>query len=219
MKKMKLHSRLYVTIVIYAGTTLSDSTNIDSSLCPPWFIFNTSTGTCQYYKQSYLKEAICCTNNGTLLEVGFCMTYMKGVGTYMAQCPYFDIRAYNIVYMVYIQLPHNKTELSDYMCGPMNRRSTVCRKCVDGFRPSLTSIGYKCYNCTDVWYGIPLYLFVEVVPLTVLFIIILSFRLSLTSASMTCFIVCSQFVLYEMLTKYSQLQRERIIVQTRAPGL
>ena len=75
------------------------------------------------------------------------------------------------------------------MCGPLNRKGLVCSECADGFGPSVTSFGYKCVNCTEAWYGVPLFLFLEFVPITVFYLIILVFQIS---APMPCFIMYAQ---------------------------
>ena len=90
------------------------------------------------------------------------------------------------------------------MCGPMNRKDSLCRNCVDGFGPSVTSVQYQCSNCTRVWYGIPLYLLLEFVPVTIFYSMIVMFRLHLTSAPMTCFIMYSQLVSYMLIFEREQ---------------
>ena len=59
------------------------------------------------------------------------------------------------------------------MCGPMNRKSPLCSECIDGFGLSATSFLYTCSNCThfSLTYGIPLYVLIEVIPITVLYLI------------------------------------------------
>ena len=67
-------------------------------------------------------------------------------------------------------------------------------ECADGFGPSVTSFGYRCANCTDVLYGVPLFLFLEFAPITVFYIICLAFQISVTSAPMPCFIMYAQII-------------------------
>ena len=99
----------------------------------------------------------------------------------------------------FINLPDNISELNDYMCGPMNRKGHLCSECINGFGPSFTSIGYQCSNCTDVWYGIPLYILTELIPVTVFYLIILVFKIELASSPMTCFLFYSQLIVYALL--------------------
>ena len=84
------------------------------------------------------------------------------------------------------------------MCGLMDRRGQLCSECIDGFGPALTSIGYICSNCTDVWYGVPLYLVIDLVPLTFLYFVILIFQINVTSAPVTGFIMYSQLILFDV---------------------
>ena len=158
-----------------------------------------------YYVQNFCVNStidcqlITCTSSGPWLDSGYCATYSEDTRTLsIASCPYFQPRAsgYNITKngKISIQLPRNLSQLNDYMCGPLNRKGVVCSECADGFGPSVTSFGYRCVNCTDAWYGVPLFLFLEFFPTTVLYVIILAFQISVTSAPMPCFIMYAQFV-------------------------
>ena len=156
-----------------------------------------------------------CENESILLRIGHCMTQSDGEGMYATQCPYFRLDGHIVVVeqdTEYIKLPNNVSEFNDYMCGPMNRKGLLCKDCIDGFSPSLTSVGYKCSNCTEVRYGIPLYLLQQFIPITVFYLIILIFRIHLASAPMTCLILYSQIIginifLNPMTQKYKILNR------------
>ena len=66
----------------------------------------------------------------------------------------------------------------------MNRKGRVCSECMDGFGPAMASIGYQiqCSNCSGVWYGVLLYMFMEIVPVTVFYFpAILVFQINITS--------------------------------------
>ena len=107
----------------------------------------------------------------------------------------FKVSDYNVTKASeYIQLPTVLTELNDSMCGPLNRKGLVCSECADGFGPSVTLFGNRCVNCTDSRYGVPFFLFLEFVPITVLYLIILAFQISVTSAPMPCFIMYAQII-------------------------
>ena len=78
------------------------------------------------------------------------------------------------------------------MCSPLNRKGIVCSECIEGFGPSIISFGSICSNCTDAWYGVPLYLFLEFVPITVFYVVIVLFRINVTSAPMVAFVYFCQ---------------------------
>jgi hypothetical protein len=122
---------------------------------------------------------------------------------YIAECHYFQLEGHNVTKPGYIRLPDNISELNDYMCGAMNRKDLLCKDCVDGFGPSVTSLGYRCSNCTDGWYGIPLYLAVELIPITLFYLIILIFKVNLISPPMILFILLNQLIMYELIFERS----------------
>ena len=144
----------------------------------------------------YIFNQLHCDQSEPLLINGYCVTYNEDTNIMSGfSCPYFQPNGYNITHYGLILLPRNLSQLNDYMCGPLNRTGLVCSECADGFGPSVTSFGYKCVNCTDAWHGVPLFLFLEFVPITVFYLIVLVFQISVTSAPMPCFIISSQFII------------------------
>ena len=137
-------------------------------------------------------------SHGNFLSIGHCLTYENGKGAYEFKCSYFQLEGHQVSDYEpgYIKLPDNISDLNDYMCGPMNRKGILCEDCIEGFSVSMTSLGHKCSNCTDAWYGIPIYLAIELVPVTAFYLLILVFQIHLTSSPMTSFIFYSQTVMY-----------------------
>ena len=78
------------------------------------------------------------------------------------------------------------------MCGPLNRKGLVRNECADGFGPSVTSFGYKCVSCNGTWYGLPLFLVLYFALITMLYLLIIVFQISITSAPMPCFVIYAQ---------------------------
>ena len=138
-----------------------------------------------------------CTESGPALDFEMCATF-DGRQLSVSFCrQYFDKnRLYNIITnSEYIELPIRLTDLNESMCGPLNRKAVVCSECMDGFGFSVSSFGYKCTNCSGVWYAIPLSLFLEFVPVTLFYLFIVVFQISVTSPPMPCFIMTAQFIL------------------------
>ena len=143
----------------------------------------------------YNCSLIICSHNQAFLASGYCATFSEDKSLLsIVNCPFFEPSVYNITDFGYMQLPRNLSQLNDYMCSPLNRKGLVCSECTDGFGPSITSFGYKCANCTDSPHGVLLYLFLEFVPITVFYLIVLVFQISVTSAPMPCFIMYAQWV-------------------------
>ena len=164
--------------------------------CPLWHFLNTTTQLCECYNSSSTNDIVKCTERGIRLRVGHCMTYEELEGTiYIVRCNYFDGNFSMTDNGRYIELPiMNASELNDYMCEPMNRKGRVCSECMEGFGPSIISFGIVCSNCTGMWYGVPLYLFLEFVPITVFYVIALLFRVNITSAPMVAYVFFSQII-------------------------
>ena len=190
-------------------TTLSS----DISLCShvQWYCFNSSTRDLDC-KEIY-NDLIICTATGPALQTGFCATYSEYTELLsITDCPYFQLKSFNITCSGYIQLPGNLTELNDSMCAPMNRRGIVCSDCMSGFGPSVNSFGYRCIRCTSVWYGVLLYTVLELVPMTILYLIILIFQVRLTSASVTSFTMYAQFIVTAVdLARYDSTFKELML--------
>ena len=84
------------------------------------------------------------------------------------------------------------------MCSPLNRKGHLCSECADGFGPSVTSFRYRCVNCTDTWYRVLIFLFIKL-AITVLYLIILIFQISITLAPMPCFILYAQLLSHSLI--------------------
>ena len=164
--------------------------------CPPWFYYNETLSQCECYTSS--AKDVHCREREALLRLGRCMTYEEVNGTFVGLCPYFLVDGFlsNLTERHFISLPERIDELNDYMCRPLNRKGRICQECIEGFGPAVTSIGYQCSNCSTSWYGIPLYLFLEFVPITVFYLVVLIFRISVTSAPMTSFVMYSQLLVF-----------------------
>ena len=175
-----------------ARTSLKHITTINSEADS-----NVSYQHLQLLCSNYSNTFHCWTGEPTL-TAGYCATYNNNTKLGMVlilDCPYFQPIGYNYTTTGLILLPRNLSQLNDYMCGPLNRKGFVCNECADGFGPSATPFGYRCVNCTDAWYGVPVFLFLEFIPITVFYLIVLVFQISVTSAPMPCFIISSQFII------------------------
>lgn len=169
----------------------------NNELCRPWFVYDSSKHQCQCFNNEHTRHLVKCTESGALLKFSNCMTYNASLNqTSVAACIYFQVEGHNVTNSRTIRLPDNVSELNDYMCGPMNRKGRVCCECSDGFGISFTAYGYQCSNCTEVTYGIPLLILIEIGPLTLFYLIVLFFRLHMTSAPMTCFILYCHCIMY-----------------------
>ena len=190
------------------GTRIRPLQNKDNQ-CPPWTYFNRNTEKCKCYENEKfgLRYKVRCNDKKTSILYNHCMTYDKESGTtLLSYCLYFKLQGHNTSKPGKILLPENISELNDYMCGPMNRKGVLCGQCIDGYGPSVTSRKFQCSPCSGVWYGVSLYLILELVPVTVFYIFILLFQFNLTTAPMIGFIVYGTFISLLLSTRMFQTQ-------------
>jgi len=191
-------------IVNAVSASNNTQTIVSVNSCPPWFVLNnnsTGNGCSPCECKEIFGDVVICKEKlqESYLRLSNCMTYNSNSSNEQetdaisfGACPYFYYS--NILHPRYIALPHNISDLNGVFCAPLNRGGLLCRDCIDGFGPSVVSIGYACANCMKNNYGWVLYILSEFVPATVFYFLILIFRIRVTSAPMNCFVMYSQLV-------------------------
>ena len=174
----------------------------NNTTCPTWFYYNNETCECG----SQLGRKVHCNQQEMTAEIadGFCATSTEQEGLYYAGfCPLR--RTKNNTDRLYSELPSDPNLLNDTMCGPYNRTGLLCGRCIDGYGPAVYSFNMKCADCSKISIGsaIILYLFLELIPITLFFICVVIFRLNITAGPLLgyvlfCQIYYSAFVGYEI---------------------
>ena len=185
-----------IEVILFLLIFLSGVMRQTAAVCPPWFIPDNSSRTgCSCHKSH---AAVKCGKNSSLLQFGYCMTYDSATeGTEYGPCPY--IRHFNktaVAHMFYIQLPENVSLLNEFMCGPLNREGTLCEKCKDGCGIALHSYRLECGKCWGHGYGWVLYYFLELFPITVMYLLVVIFHIRATSSPLSALVFMSQIIVY-----------------------
>ena len=91
------------------------------------------------------------------------------------------------------------------MCGPYNRRGLLCGECKDGYGPAAYSFDQMCANCSSLWsrYAISLYLFLQFVPTTLIFLCFVVFRFKITSGPLLGYVLFCQITIAQINYRYS----------------
>ena len=165
-------------------------------ICPTWFLpDNTSSTKCSCHG-SHLE--VRCGSDFPLLHFGFCMTYNStSETTGYGPCPY--IAHYNTALVgnvFYIKLPSNVSLLNEFMCGPLNREGELCGRCKDGYGIALYSYNLECSKCWGHGYGWVLYFFLELFPITVMYLLVVIFHIRATSSPLSALVFMSQIIVY-----------------------
>ena len=169
--------------------------------CPLWYYYyDTATQNCTCLPNWLIH---CDHDGNAFLDFGHLLSYDEGRNVLSRTIPrnlQLPRRKYNVTSAGEVLLPKNISKLNEYMCRPLNRKGYMCSECIDGFGPSMMSSymgDIMCYDCSEGsgWYGVILYLFIEFIPLTIFYLLILIFHIRITSAPMICFIMYSQLMI------------------------
>ncbi len=163
--------------------------SVSDGQCPAWF-----------HQDSSCKSGCCCgpsldnvvlCNNATLelqLLNGHCMTYDKQLGTVVGRCRYSCLYSLHRTHLPLYNA--SVEEVSEKICGPLNRQGRLCGRCKKGYRVSAYTYDLKCHECKA--YNWAAYLMVAFVPLTVFFLIVVVFRISAASPLLNSFVLVCQ---------------------------
>ena len=174
------------------GAILMDS----GGVCPNWMYPEDDNGSTTCVCGSDLGRVITCDNKIHKVTVVGCysMTYSNDdnttliVGKSLYTCP---LGTYTV--------PPNVSNL----CHPFYRDGQLCGKCIDGFAPPVYSYSPDCANCTEYSNNWVKYMAISFLPLTALFLLVVIFHITITSALLNvlvvvCQILSSPFVSYQI---------------------
>ena len=168
--------------------------------CPTWKYYNNATGQCE------CGFWLVCSSDGNHVDIGInnCATSSgQEDDYYIGSCPFTHI--VNSTNRLYLEMPSNASELDEVMCGPYNRRGLLCGECKDGYGSAVHSFDQKCANCSSAWsrYAISLYLFLQFVPTTLIFLCFVVFRFDITSGPLLGYVLFCQITIAEINYRYS----------------
>ena len=89
------------------------------------------------------------------------------------------------------RLPGTMSELDEYICGD-TRTGVLCGECQPGYSASYHSHSYTCAANDGCKFGWLLYIVSELLPLTVVFIVVITFNINFTSSVINGFILFAQ---------------------------
>ena len=181
-----IHTLFVVYIVMYSRSVSASNTS-----CPTWFYYNNVTCECGHL----FDEKIRCNQLEGKTEIadGFCATSTEQEGLYYAgYCPLRHTE--NNTDRMFSEMPSDPDLLNDTMCGPYNRKGLLCGRCIDGYGPAVYSFDRKCANCSKISTGsaISLYLFLELIPITLFFVCVVIFHFNITAGPLLGYVLFCQ---------------------------
>lgn len=102
-------------------------------------------------------------------------------------------------------------DVDNQLCGSRHRTGVLCGKCKKNMAVYYHSTQYNCGNCEHSQYGILFYIISELVPLTLLFVLIIIFGISFTSGFANSFIFFAQVLNFFDVTSIGSIHLPRTL--------
>ena len=173
-----------------------------STACPIWTVQTSSQCICG----DSLKGVVDCSLYPYQVSVlgCYCMTYNDKISKVTVGRCLITCQGWHLMHEIQSKEPH---QLNDEVCGHLNRTGQLCGDCVPGHAPPVHSYSLKCVHCDerDFAYNLAKYVFFAFFPLTILYIIVILWKVSITSHKMVAFVFTCQIMtspyLLQMLTE------------------
>ena len=169
--------------------------------CPTWFVPRSNhTGDCKCGVQTFNSVKCDEDSNQSMILLGNCMTYNESMDvTVVGGCPY---NSHKTDYQeLYVKLPWNVSHLNNFMCGMLDRTGLLCSHCQEGLGIPVFSYTLGCVSCLGRFGGWLLYIFLAIFPTTLFFLIVIIFKVRVTSAPMNAFIFSCQVIVNSVNSK------------------
>ena len=179
-------------VFLFASSVLAQ----EEPPCPTWQTYSYKLHKCVC--RDNLSGAIICDESGDVyLRLDFCMTLdTHNNMTVAGICHRGSYKNNQTFRGVFRLLPNSSDQLAEVQCEPNNREGLLCAKCTHGYGVPITSLTPKCMECTayPIFLAALLYLLIELLPITVFFLLIVIFRVSIFSGPLIgYFIFCQAY--------------------------
>ena len=204
---MKLEIFLCLCFVITLGAYKSSASFSESSnqSCPIWTTPKVINGTIGCECGNTLNSVVVCETNNFAVHIllYYCMSYSDELNsTVVGKCLYHLHNKPTLQYNNYWPIPRltrrNDTALCQFhkYYGHTYQYQTglMCTECVDGYAYPVYSYSLACVECKDYEYNWLKYIAVAFLPLTVFYIIVILFRISVTSGAMNGYVLMCQLI-------------------------
>ena len=166
--------------------------------CPPGFIYINESCKC-LVNETYLNPAIKSCEL-TLFQANYNQLYWIGYESENATNLLFGSCPYRYCYTDHVSqnqlLPRNasKAALDKYVCGNRNRTGLLCGECVDGYSVLMNSPTFACYKCKGHHFGVIYLLLCYIIPVSILFVVIMTYNIRMTYGPFSAFLFYSQII-------------------------
>ena len=190
--------------------------------CPPGFTLQDNVCKCSNSRETDRYFGIGrCQDNAALINIGYWVGYVGNESEdtlFTGACDAYFCNFNNEAPIHgHFSLPDvttSKETLERAVCGN-SRQGVLCTKCAQNFTLLYHSRVYECrhkeyVNCS---YGFVLYVVSELLPVTVLFLVILTFNISLTSGALCIFVLYAQVLDSQFVDAFGTAKINNVIIR------
>ena len=95
----------------------------------------------------------------------------------------------------YYKIEQNRFAQQEKTCSYTNRQGRLCSQCKSNHTVSAYSYTLECYHCeSSTWSSVLQYIAFAFVPLSIFLVVVMVFRISITSPALNMPVVCCQFL-------------------------
>ena len=182
-----------VVVTVINLRTIFFKFTLRTTSCPPGHIFTGLHCQCGNKKSNgYYQIEWCDSSNKAVMSRNYWAGYIPQTSQNYKDL-YFITCLPPICMLDSVHLPNDSKELSGFMCS-YNRKGLLCGKCVDNHSMAFNSESFLCTNSRYCHFGIIFYILSEIVPTTVLFLVVIVFDMTFTSGGVVGFIFFSQYL-------------------------
>ena len=188
-----------MTLVVggHSARSWNKTTKDTAASCSTWYYIPVNHTQCVCGNK--LNSALVCSEkqNRVYLNIDYCMTEMESGELVVGFCRNGYQQNFSLIHnRIYTLLPENPDDLDETQCQQYNRKGLFCGECIEGYGPSVYSLKYSfaCSNCSKMspLAATALYLTLDLVPVTLLFFLIMTFRINLTKGPLLGYILFCQ---------------------------
>ena len=154
----------------------------ETDICPPGLFCE--EGACQC-ADVYPFNSISCNGTASSLLDCHCATWDRDRNvTLTGACAYNCFEEFHF--------PQEIDKLNDKMCKPLNRTGVLCGRCLPDHYPLAYSFNLTCILCPHVGWNWFRYMMAAYLPLTLFYVVILFFKINVTSSNLLAVVVYCQ---------------------------
>ena len=168
--------------------------------CPPGLVYNVHKRECQCVVNHTPQTPAITGCDINCLQAYYNWHYWIGYESDDATDLLFALCPFHYCYSKYSPIDQllprdaNRTILNKFVCADQRRTGLLCGRCIEGYSVMMNSPTSSCHKCDKVYLGILYLILSYILPVSVLFYIIMSYNIRMTTGLISAYLFFSQII-------------------------